>query len=143
MTTFTLDPRLDADTIPILIEGTLSLRLVDDARWPWLMVVPMVADLADADNVPESLRPALGRMLYRASALLKALELCDSTNVATLSNVVTQLHWHVVGRRAGDPGWPGPVWGHGQKVPYAEDEAAALVARIRDAWDKGTSDQTS
>ncbi|EFL89816.1 HIT family protein [Ahrensia sp. R2A130] len=136
MTSFTLDPRLDADTHLIANHGSFSIRLMDDDRWPWIIVVPEVAGLTDMDGLDDALAIDLAITLSRLSAIVKNLGLADSTNVATLSNMVTQMHWHVVGRSVGDPGWPGPVWGHGERVPYAANDAAALVARLRAAWDK-------
>jgi diadenosine tetraphosphate (Ap4A) HIT family hydrolase len=40
-----------------------------------------------------------------------------------------QLHVHIVGRRADDAAWPGPVWGFEAAVPY-DSEA---LARARGA----------
>ena len=142
MTAFALDPRLGADTRLIAPHGRLSIRLMDDARWPWIIVVPEVAGLTDMDGLDDGLARDLAVALSRLSGLLKSLGLCESTNVATLSNMVTQMHWHVVGRQEGDPGWPGPVWGHGKRQPYGEDEAIQFVARLRGAWEKVAPEET-
>lgn len=143
MTVFQIDPRLNADTHFITTHDELSIRLMDDARWPWIIVVPEVAGLADMDGMDDALAQDLALTLSRLSGILKALGLCDSTNVATLSNMVTQMHWHVVGRSTGDPGWPGPVWGYGERVPYDADDAAALVAKLASAWDKVAPNPTA
>ena len=62
--------------------------------------------------------------------MLAALPGVEKTNLASLGNLVPQLHWHVVGRRAGDPAWPGPVWGHGAPQPYEPGEQAARIAHL-------------
>ena len=67
-------------------------------------------------NQPVSASPILEiRNLSCAIAGRPVLRL----NVATLGNITPQLHIHVVGRRAEDAAWPGPVWGHGEPAPYS------------------------
>src|SRR5918993_894046 len=103
---FHLDSRLDADTIPV---GDLSLStvlLLNDARFPWLVLEPRIA-----------------------TRVMIALAKPDKVNVGALGNVVTQLHVHVVGRFRSDPAWPGPVWGFGARAPYPDHAASALVER--------------
>jgi len=132
--TFTLDPRLNADTIPIPGTRSFKLLLMNDKRWPWIILVPEFPDARDIEDVDHGgLEPVIG-MLADLSRTLKEMGVCDSTNVATLSNVVTQLHWHVVGRREGDPNWPGPVWGYGKPVPYSPEEAQDFIDGFNAAW---------
>ena len=52
-------------------------------------------------------------------------------NLGALGNIVRQLHVHVVARREGDPGWPGPVWGFGAAVAYGDAAFAATIAAAR------------
>jgi diadenosine tetraphosphate (Ap4A) HIT family hydrolase len=128
---FTLDPRLEADTLHIGDLPLSSVLLMDDARFPWLILVPRraglveITDLSDQDgrSIMEELRTATRVMLDLASP--------DKVNVGALGNVVAQLHVHVVGRFLSDPAWPGPVWGHGSRTPYPAHAAAGLVDRAR------------
>lgn len=127
-TTFELDARLAADTVLIgRSDGGLVL-LMDDARWPWLLLVPErpgVSQLHELD--PDEAMRVLGTSLAIARAMTGALP-DRRINVGALGNVVAQLHLHHVLRHAGDPAWPGPVWGHGKVLPYeraARDAAAA------------------
>ena len=55
----------------------------------------------------------------------------DKINTASLGNMVAQLHVHIIGRRHGDPAWPGPVWGRGEALPYEPDAQSSLVATLR------------
>jgi diadenosine tetraphosphate (Ap4A) HIT family hydrolase len=57
----------------------------------------------------------------------------EKLNVGALGNITPQLHVHVVGRRAGDPAWPGPVWGEGAAAPFSADQLAAATAAARKA----------
>jgi len=52
-------------------------------------------------------------------------------NVATLGNVVSQLHMHVIVRRREDAAWPAPVWGRHPARAYSEEEIAGIRERLR------------
>jgi len=52
-------------------------------------------------------------------------------NVAALGNMVPQLHVHHIVRYRQDPAWPAPVWGKLPAVPYAENELADMLQRVR------------
>jgi diadenosine tetraphosphate (Ap4A) HIT family hydrolase len=126
---FVLDPRLDADTLVVGDLGLCSVRLMNDARFPWLILVPRRPDLSeftdlapeDATRLMDEIRIATGVMLELAKP--------DKVNVGALGNIVAQLHIHVVGRFRSDPAWPGPVWGSGAAMPYPPHAAASLVDR--------------
>ena len=130
---FALDRRLAADTLPI---GDLALSralLMDDARYPWLILVPRRVGLSEIVDLTAEDRAVLIEEIAAASAFVRALPRVDKLNVGALGNVVRQLHVHVVGRAIGDPAWPGPVWGAGEARPYESGAAEALIVRARDA----------
>jgi len=131
--TFELDPRLVADTLAV---GDLELSralLMNDARYPWLILVPRRAGLAELVDLDAVDRGTLIEEVAAAAEFLRRLPGVDKLNLGALGNVVRQLHVHVVGRTIGDPAWPGPVWGVGKARPYAPEAAAALIARARAA----------
>jgi diadenosine tetraphosphate (Ap4A) HIT family hydrolase len=133
MSSFALDPQLDADTIPI---GRLALSrvlLMNDARYPWLILVPERAGLAEIIDLPEADRMTLMREIAAASEALKALYNPDKLNVGALGNRVRQLHVHVIARFVSDAAWAGPVWGVGQSAPYPPHMAGVTADRIAGA----------
>ncbi|SFF23258.1 Diadenosine tetraphosphate (Ap4A) hydrolase [Fontimonas thermophila] len=131
-TEFGLHERLAADTV-VLGDWPLSrVLLMNDAHYPWVILVPRrpnlreLYELAPADLqvlMQESVQ--LGRTLMRLFAGHKL-------NVAALGNIVPQLHLHHIVRRTDDPAWPAPVWGHLPAQPYGEDALAARVALLRE-----------
>jgi diadenosine tetraphosphate (Ap4A) HIT family hydrolase len=130
---FALDPRLAADTLPI---GDLKLSralLMNDARYPWLILVPRRAGLSEIVELAAPDRAALIEEIAAASAFLRALPSVDKLNVGALGNVVKQLHVHVLGRAVGDLAWPGPVWGVGAARAYRPDAAEAMIEQARAA----------
>jgi diadenosine tetraphosphate (Ap4A) HIT family hydrolase len=130
---FALDPRLAADTLPIGELKLSRLLLMNDARYPWLILVPRRPNLSEIVELAAQDRAALMDEIAAASAFLRALPHVDKLNVGALGNVVKQLHVHVLGRAIGDSAWPGPVWSVGAARPYPQDAAAALVAQARAA----------
>jgi diadenosine tetraphosphate (Ap4A) HIT family hydrolase len=128
--TFAVAPRLLADTVAVAGLGLSELRLMNDARFPWLILVPRVegeeiVDLAAGE------RAVLMDEIALVSGALRAVTGCDKLNVGALGNIVRQLHVHVVARFQGDAAWPGPVWGSGAAIAYDAAERDRLVRRLR------------
>jgi diadenosine tetraphosphate (Ap4A) HIT family hydrolase len=126
---FSLDPRLEADTIPIGELALSAVLLLNDSRFPWLVLVPRRPDLTEVTDLAEKEAAALMGELRLAAQVMLELARPDKINIGALGNVVPQLHLHVVGRFRSDPAWPGPVWGFGTRRPYPDHAAAALVER--------------
>ncbi|MEN6632031.1 MAG: HIT domain-containing protein [Candidatus Polarisedimenticolia bacterium] len=127
---FELDPRLAGDTVPLLELPLSSALLMDDARFPWIVLVPRREGAREIHELPWDDQLQLLREMGAAARALDAVAAADKINVGALGNVVAQLHVHVVARFRGDAAWPGPVWGSGAARPYAPEARAALVARL-------------
>jgi diadenosine tetraphosphate (Ap4A) HIT family hydrolase len=126
---FVLDERLNADTLPLGDLNLSSVRLMNDARFPWFILVPRRAGLSDLTDLSRSESVALMDEIRICTRVMQDLAKPDKVNVGALGNVVAQLHVHVVGRFRSDPAWPGPVWGSGSATPYPAHAAAALADR--------------
>ena len=130
MTDFVLDPRLAADSA-FIADGPLSqVRLMDDTRYPWLVLVPRVDGVSEWLELDGGQQRLLLAEINQAGQLIRAQPGVEKLNIGALGNIVRQLHVHLVGRHESDPAWPGPVWGHGAAVRHAP---AALATQI-DAW---------
>jgi diadenosine tetraphosphate (Ap4A) HIT family hydrolase len=133
---FVLHPRLMADTM-IVVDWTLSrVLLMNDKRFPWLVLVPRRPELVEITDLDEGARAQLMIEIARASEKLKAWGKgrgCgDKINIGMIGNLVPQLHVHIVARAKGDAAWPGTVWGSGQCIHYGAAEMSRLVAELRD-----------
>ena len=127
---FELDPAFSDSAIVI---GDLPLSRVllqDDARFPWLVLVPRRRAIAEIMALEPADRALLMDEIVAASRVLEALYGPDKLNVGALGNHVRQLHIHVIARFASDPAWPGPVWGHSPTVPYAAHVAGMTADRL-------------
>lgn len=129
---FVLDPRLAADTLAV---GDLPLSrvlLMDDVRFPWLVLVPRQTGLVEIGDLPRAGRITLLDEIDQASVALRSLHAPDKLNVAALGNVVAQLHVHVIARFRADVAWPRPVWGVGEPQRHAPAAVAARITRLRE-----------
>ena len=124
---FHLDPRLAADTHPLASLGLCELRLMYDANYPWLVLVPRIAGARELIDLDATQRRQLTDEIDLAARLLRDCFRPDKLNVAALGNLVPQLHVHVVARYEDDPAWPAPVWGRVAARAYTPE---ALVERI-------------
>ena len=127
---FVLDARLEADSV-FVADGPLSqVRLMDDTRFPWLVLVPRVADASEWIDLDGGQQRLLLAELNQVSLLLRAEPGVQKLNIGALGNIVRQLHVHLVGRHEGDAAWPGPVWGSGAQQRQAADD----LQRNVQAW---------
>jgi diadenosine tetraphosphate (Ap4A) HIT family hydrolase len=128
---FELDPRLAADTHRVGDLPLSRLLLFDDARFPWLVLVPRRPGLRDLIDLPRDDQHQLLDEVNRCAHVLHALDKPYKLNIAALGNVVPQLHVHHIARYRHDPAWPAPVWGKLPPKPYYGAEAEKLTARRR------------
>lgn len=130
---FALDPRLAADTLVIGDLNLCRVLLMNDARFPWLILVPRRAGLIEIHELAPEERATLIEEAAFAGECLKALTGAKKINTAALGNSVAQLHVHVVARFESDAAWPGPIWGVGEAAAYAPQAAADRLAALRGA----------
>ncbi|BBF94866.1 HIT family protein [Blastochloris tepida] len=128
---FAMDARLEQGSVPLADLPLSVVRLVDDARFPWLLLIPRLAGVVDLIDIAPADRAVLIEEIAAASSALKETTGCTKLNVATLGNQVPQLHVHVIARFRGDAAWPDPVWGKGVRVPYAAEARESLVKSLR------------
>ena len=130
---FALDARLLADTHAIGELPLSDLLLMDDARFPWLILVPRIAGARELIDLDERDQQSLIGEMNLVGRMLETLLRPDKLNVAALGNIVPQLHVHVIARFIGDAAWPQPVWGHGERLAYTEGSRAQRIAQVRAA----------
>jgi diadenosine tetraphosphate (Ap4A) HIT family hydrolase len=127
---FRLDPLLEAESFPVLDLGLSALRLMDDARYPWLLLVPRVPEAVEVLDlaIPDQLR--LWDEIRLCSHVLREETGAHKLNIAQLGNQVSQLHVHLVARFPHDDAWPSPVWGVHPRQAYEPAAARALAESL-------------
>lgn len=130
MNDFILDPRLEQDSA-FVADGPLSqVRLMNDARYPWLLLVPRVAGASEWIELDGGQQRLLLAEINQVGALLRSEPGVEKLNIGALGNIVRQLHIHLIGRHDGDAAWPGPAWGNGSPRRFAPEHLQMKV----DAW---------
>ena len=135
MTDFAVDPAFEAGSVFAADWPLCQVRLQDDARFPWLILIPRRPGAVELDDLDPQDRVRLMEETVRAGEIVRRLgeaagRPVDKLNVAALGNVTAQLHVHIVGRRRDDGLWPDPVWGRGPATTHAPDARAAALALI-------------
>jgi diadenosine tetraphosphate (Ap4A) HIT family hydrolase len=128
---FELDPRLAADTLVVGETPLCRVLLMNDARYPWLILVPRRGDVTEPFGLSESDQARLWQESMRLGEAMKVHFAADKLNIAALGNQVAQLHVHHIARFRTDYAWPGPVWGVGSAVPYSDAALDALIGELR------------
>lgn len=133
---FKADPAFEAGSVVVCDWPLCQVRLQDDARFPWLILIPRRAGLAEIEDLTAAERATLMEEVVRAGDLVRELGQAaerpvQKLNVAALGNVTAQLHIHVVGRRPDDGLWPDPVWGRGAAVACGAAQLQAAISRLR------------
>jgi diadenosine tetraphosphate (Ap4A) HIT family hydrolase len=129
---FRLDPQLARDTVAVGDLPHARVLLMNDANFPWLIVVPLRPGAVELFDLDDGERAQLMGTLSQVAELLKQLTGCDKINIAAIGNVVSQLHVHIVARRRDDAAWPRPVWGALPPRPYASADRERLIDALRE-----------
>ena len=134
---FELDPRLAADCVHVGDALLSRVLLMNDANYPWLILVPRIHGIKDLDELSFAANAQLQVEIREACAALREqFPGITKLNVASLGNVVSQLHIHVIGRNESDAAWPKPVWGASPAAPYSDNQRDTTVHRLRQAFGK-------
>ena len=130
MNDFSLHERLAADTHVIVDLALCRVLLMNDARFPWLILVPRRAGIVEVGDLDADDPARLWQAAPQLGSAFKAAVGGDKLNLATLGNQVPQLHFHVIVRYRNDAAWPGPVWGKQAPVAYSDEELEQVRSRL-------------
>ncbi|BDM21410.1 MULTISPECIES: HIT domain-containing protein [Pseudomonas] len=128
---FDMDSRLQQDSLVLGDFPLCRLLLSKDANYPWFILVPKRAGVSELFDLSQEDQAQLWKETTYLAEALKREFAADKMNVATLGNVVSQMHMHVIVRHQDDPAWPAPVWGKVPAVGYAAGQVDAIRQRLR------------
>lgn len=128
---FELHPVLATDTRPVLDLPLCRVLLMNDAQYPWLILVPRLPDLREVHDLPAQLRAQLWAEVDAVAEALAGQVQADKMNIAALGNQVPQLHVHCIARFRDDAAWPRPVWGVHPPRPYDDAEANQCIGGLK------------
>lgn len=131
---FTLHDQLRHDTHSVCRMKLCLVQLMNDAQYPWLILVPAVADVTEVVDLNDKQRRQLIGEIAQAQRVLQHCFSPHKMNVAALGNMVPQLHVHVVARFRDDAAWPAPIWGRHPPRPYEDPALRGTIARLQNAF---------
>ena len=102
-----------------------------DERYFWLLIIPRLTSVTEWHELPEKQATTLTKLISYLSNQVKLIDKADKINIASLGNIVSQFHLHLIARHSGDAAWPGPDWGAGQTVPLLADTQDFRTKAVR------------
>ncbi len=131
---FQLHPRLAAGGFELGQVDSCRVLLKNQAAFPWILIVPEVAEgVEDLHQLDELRYAEVTGLIRRVSLFVSNYFQPEKLNVGCIGNMVRQMHIHVVGRSSDDPAWPGTVWSYEGKSAYAPEEVEAIRVAAREA----------
>ena len=135
---FSLSPAFLETSAALASLGLSDARLQADARWPWIVLIPRIGGARELSDLSVQDRARMIEEIAVAGRAVQAMgealgRPVEKLNVGLLGNITPQLHAHVVGRRADDAAWPGPVWGVGEAAAYAPEALGIAIKVARQA----------
>ena len=131
---FVIDSQLKQTSYPLTSLDVCDLRLVDDQRWPWLLIIPRVPHAVELIDISPDLRAQVWLEIDHVGRVMRDQFSPHKLNIAALGNQVRQLHVHCIARFPEDEAWPNPVWGVGDSVPYDSELLNSRLNALRDAF---------
>ena len=137
---FHIHPQLQQDTFSVGRLPLCHVLLMDDRRFPWLVLVPTHDGAREITDLSSDEAATLMEETRLAMSVLTAVSKPDKLNVAALGNMVEQLHVHIIARFHSDAAWPNPVWVIDGEDPFPPHTALILLDKLRDAFAERTDD---
>ena len=107
-----------------------SVRLIDNAKFPWIILIPKRINITDITELKSTDQMLLMKEIVHCSTLMKKIFKTKKLNVEKIGNIVPQLHIHIIARSAKDCTWPLSVWVVKGK-PYTKTLLAKTISKIK------------
>ena len=128
---FILDKKLQQDSFFIADLELCKVLLMNDANYPWLILVPRQNNLKDIVDLSFDDQIILLKEINFVAEIFKKEFEFDKLNIANLGNVVSQLHIHVIARKKNDATFPRPVWGNAKALEYSGNDLTKTLEKIQ------------
>ncbi len=128
---FQLHPRLKQDTLFVMDLALSQLLLMNDERFPWLILVPRRTAVSEITELAPAEQNQLLSEIVALSKMLKQTYDADKINIAALGNIVPQLHVHVIARYKTDSAWPSAVFGFQKSIAYSPEKAMVAIEKVK------------
>ena len=114
-----------------IIELTLcSVRLIDNAKFPWIILIPKRKNVTDISELKTKDQMLLMKEIVHCSKIMKKIFKTKKLNVEKIGNIVPQLHIHIIARTTNDSSWPLSVWVVKGK-PYLKEPLKKIIDLLK------------
>lgn len=131
MHAFQLHTRLEQDCLVVGHFSLSKLLMMNDKQFPWFILVPQRNHISEIYQLDASDRQQLLTESCVLAEKLTQIYQPDKLNIATIGNLVPQLHVHHIVRYQSDLAWPAPVWGKHPPYPYPEPAAQEAIVCLQ------------
>ena len=128
---FQLDKRLESDAFWVGDMPLCKVLLMNVANFPWIILVPKVSDKSEIFDLNQSDLEKYHRETNYLLQSMSKLYMADKMNIASLGNLVSQLHTHIIVRYKKDDAWPNPVWSYPDVIPYKTNKYQMEIDKIK------------
>ncbi len=135
---FMLDSRLENDSFELFNFPLSQCRLINNQNFLWVLLIPRKNNISELTQLSFENQIQLLKEINQASQVLQSFSSCEKLNIATLGNIVPQLHIHLIARNSQDIAWPNPVWGHPSQ-PYSLEKSQNLIQLLKTKFSNQTT----
>ena len=107
-----------------------SIRLIDNAKFPWIILIPKRKNITDISELNSKDQILLMKEIVDCSKLMKKIFKTKKLNVEKIGNIVPQLHIHIIARSTKDSSWPLSVWVVKGK-PYSKESLKKIIDLLK------------
>ena len=107
-----------------------SIRLIDNAKFPWIILIPKRKNITDISELNSKDQMLLMKEIVHCSKLMKNIFKTKKLNVEKIGNIVPQLHIHIIARSVKDSTWPLSVWVVKSKA-YSKVSLNLIITKLK------------
>ena len=107
-----------------------NVRLIDNSRFPWIILIPKRRNIADIFQLSSKDQNLLMKEIVIASKIMKKTFKAFNLNIEKIGNIVSQLHVHIIARSKKDSSWPLSVWVV-KKKSYFKQDLNRMIKKIK------------
>lgn len=133
--TINLDPRLESDSSPIINLTLCQIRLHHNAAFPWILLIPQQEGLSEIIDLCPPNQLVLMQEIALCSEIMRDVFNPKKLNIASLGNIVPQLHVHIIARYTTDGAWPNPIWNSGVTESYRVDAINERIIQLKSVFE--------
>lgn len=134
LNTFQLDSRLETESTFVIDLMLCQVRLSHNAAFPWILLIPKESAVVEIIDLSSTNQQVLMQEIFLASQIMRALFQPTKLNIASLGNIVPQLHVHVIARYITDKAWPAPIWNSGITAAYDSSIKIERINQLKEAF---------